>query len=110
MARLNSIMPELVLSISSELLPEMKEYERTSTTVINAYVRPVVAEYLTELSIKMQQKGVKVPLTIMQSNGGLAPVEVVVDKPMYCIESGPAAGVVGAFQLGKRLELSLIHI
>ena len=103
-ARLNSIMPELVLSISSELLPEMKEYERTSTTVINAYVRPVVAEYLTELSIKMEQKGVKVPLTIMQSNGGLAPVEVVVDKPMYCIESGPAAGVVGAFQLGKRLE------
>lgn len=103
-ARLNSIMPELVLSISSELLPEMKEYERTSTTVINAYVRPVVAEYLTELSIKMEQKGIKVPLTIMQSNGGLAPVEVVVDKPMYCIESGPAAGVVGAFQLGKRLE------
>ncbi len=105
-ARLNSIMPELVLSISSELLPEMKEYERTSTTVINAYVRPVVAEYLKELSIKMQQMGVKVPLTIMQSNGGLAPVEVVVDKPMYCIESGPAAGVVGAFQLGKKLQKS----
>ena len=101
---LRSRIPGVALSIASELLPEMREYERTSTTVINAYVRPVVADYLADLSCEMQSMGIKVPLTIMQSNGGLAPVEVVINKPMYCIESGPAAGVVGAYQLGKRLE------
>ncbi len=100
---LRARIPGVDLSISSELLPEMKEYERTSTTVINAYVRPVVADYLTHLSGEMQRMGIKVPLTVMQSNGGLAPLDVVIDRPMYCIESGPAAGVVGVYQLGKRL-------
>ena len=97
--------PEASLSVSSELLPEMREYERTSTTVINAYVRPVVQRYLTRLSEKTREMGIGVPLTIMQSNGGLAPASLAADKPMYCIESGPAAGVVGAYQLGKRLGL-----
>ena len=98
-------MPEASLSVSSELLPEMREYERTSTTVINAYVRPVVHRYLTRLSEKTREMGIGVPLTIMQSNGGLAPASLAADKPMYCIESGPAAGVVGAHQLGERLGL-----
>ena len=98
-------LPQVDLSVSSELLPEVREYERTSTTVINAYVRPVVHRYLTDLSGKARDLGIRAPLTIMQSNGGLAPVDLVVDRPMYCIESGPAAGVVGAYQLGKRLGM-----
>ena len=95
--------PDINLSVSSEILPEMREYERTSTTVINAYVRPVVEEYLVRLNEELARMGIGVPLTIMQSNGGLAPVEIATAKPMYCIESGPAAGVVGAFHLGRRL-------
>ena len=98
-------LPQVDLSVSSELLPEVREYERASTTVINAYVRPVVHRYLTDLSGKARDLGIRAPLTIMQSNGGLAPVDLVVDRPMYCIESGPAAGVVGAYQLGKRLGM-----
>ena len=100
---LRARIPNLNLSVSSEVLPEMREYERTSTTVINAYIRPVVAEYLGRLSQELTKQGIRVPLTVMQSNGGLSPAEAAAEKPMYCVESGPAAGVVGAFHLGRRL-------
>jgi N-methylhydantoinase A len=94
------------MTLSSSLLPEMKEYERTSTTVINCYVRPLVESYLTRLTEGLQTMGISVPLTVMQSNGGLATSRIAMEKPVYCIESGPAAGVVGAYHLGKRLGLS----
>ena len=99
-----SRLPNIHLSISSNLLPEMKEYERTSTTVINGYVRPVVENYLLKLSDELKTLGIKVPLSIMQSNGGRIPVEIATKKPMFCIESGPAAGVVGALTIGKQLN------
>ena len=98
--------PHLNLTLSSELLPEMKEYERTSTTVINCYVRPVVERYLSRLTDGLQSMGIGVPLTVMQSNGGLATSSIAMEKPVYCIESGPAAGVVGAYHLGDRLGVS----
>ena len=97
--------PHLILTMSSELLPEMKEYERTSTTVINGYVRPVVERYLGRLADGLQNMGIGVPLTVMQSNGGLATAKIAMEKPVYCIESGPAAGVVGAYHLGDRLGM-----
>ncbi len=97
--------PHISLSVSSEILPEMREYERTSTTVINGYIRPVVETYLTQLGKELKELGINVPLTIMQSNGGLAAVEMATTKPIYCIESGPAAGVVGAYHVGKRLGI-----
>ena len=96
-------MPQVNLTLSSELLPEMKEYERTSTTVINGYVRPVVERYLGLLTEGLRDMGITVPLSIMQSNGGLATSRIAMEKPVYCIESGPAAGVVGAYHLGDRL-------
>ncbi|MDA0262727.1 MAG: hydantoinase/oxoprolinase family protein [Chloroflexi bacterium] len=98
--------PGVNLTISSDLLPEMKEYERTSTTVINGYVRPVVENYLTLLTGGLTEMGVTVPLTVMQSNGGLATADIAKERPVYCIESGPAAGVVGAYHLGKRLNIA----
>ncbi len=97
--------PGVNLTISSELLPEMKEYERTSTTVINCYVRPVVESYLARLTDGLTEMGVSVPLSVMQSNGGLATSDIAKERPVYCIESGPAAGVVGAYNLGKRLDM-----
>lgn len=97
--------PGVNLTISSELLPEMKEYERTSTTVINCYVRPVVESYLTRLTDGLTEMGVSVPLSVMQSNGGLATSDIAKQRPVYCIESGPAAGVVSAYHLGKRLDM-----
>ena len=97
--------PGVIQTLSSVLLPEMKEYERTSTTVINSYVRPVVEHYLTLLTEGLEDMGITVPLSVMQSNGGLATSGIAMERPVYCIESGPAAGVVGAFHLGRRLDM-----
>ncbi len=94
--------PEMVLSISAEVLPEIKEYERTSTTVINAYVKPVVGRYLRALTADLKQISVGAPLLLMQSNGGLTPAEVAAEMPVHIIESGPAAGVIGAQSLARR--------
>ena len=95
--------PQVILTLSSDLLPEMKEYERTSTTVINCYVRPVVERYLSRLIDGLLSMSISVPLVVMQSNGGLATSGIAMERPVYCIESGPAAGVVGAYHLGGRL-------
>ena len=96
-------LPALDVSLSSELLPEAREYERTSTTVINGYIRPVVERYLQRLVTELRRAGTDAPVTVMQSNGGLMPVELAARKPMFCIESGPAAGVIGAAEIGSRL-------
>lgn len=94
--------PHMVLSVSSEVLPEIKEYERTSTTVINAYVKPVVSRYLRALDADLKRIEVTAPLLLMQSNGGLTPAEVAAEMPMNIVESGPAAGVIGAQALARR--------
>ena len=99
---ISSRAPDMVLSISAEVLPEIKEYERTSTTVINAYVKPVVGRYLRALTADLKQVGITAPLLLMQSNGGLTPAEVAAEMPVHIIESGPAAGVIGAQSLARR--------
>src|SRR5215467_9251195 len=97
--------PELVTCYSIEVLPEIREYERTSTTVINAYVMPIVRRYLTTLRAGLDSVGVKTPLLIMQSNGGLMTDAAATAHPIHIIESGPAAGVVGAQALARRIGL-----
>ena len=93
--------PDLPISISSEVLPEIKEYERSSSTVINAYLTPIVSRYLARLGDDLTARGVQAPLLIMQSNGGLMSATAAAAKPMHIVESGPAAGVVGAQALGR---------
>ena len=93
--------PGLPLSISSEVLPEIKEYERTSTTVINAYVMPVVSRYLRALRSGLDAAGIPARLLLMQSNGGLMASEAAAARPMHIIESGPAGGVIGAQALAR---------
>jgi len=97
--------PELVACYSVEVLPEIREYERTSTTVINAYVMPIVRRYLATLRAGLDDAGVKTPLLIMQSNGGLMTDAAAAARPIHIIESGPAAGVVGAQALARRIGL-----
>src|SRR5215467_6520537 len=97
--------PELVACYSVEVLPEIREYERTSTTVINAYVMPIVRRYLATLRAGLDSVGVKTPLLIMQSNGGLMTDAAAAAHPIHIIESGPAAGVVGAQALARRIGL-----
>ncbi len=97
--------PEWWVSISSEVLPEIKEYERTSSTVINAYVQPVVGRYAREMGEDMAALGIVAPIMVMQSNGGMMPLASARALPMHIIESGPAAGVTGAYHLARRLGL-----
>ena len=100
--------PDLPLSVSCEVLPEIKEYERTSTTVVNAYVMPIVARYLKALRKSLDTAGVPARLLLMQSNGGLTTDAAAAARPMNIIESGPAGGVVGAQALARAKELPKI--
>ncbi len=97
--------PGIHVSISSDLLPEMREYERTSTTVINAYVMPVVKNYLSALHSGLKAQGFESPLLMMQSNGGIMTSEVACEKPIHIIESGPAAGVIASYHLAARMRV-----
>src|SRR3989440_6010432 len=84
--------PHLPLSISYEVLPEIKEYERTSTTVINAYVMPIVATYLRAMRKGLDAAGIPARLLLMQSNGGLTTDAAAAQRPMNIIETRPAGG------------------
>jgi N-methylhydantoinase A len=97
--------PGILLSVSFEVLPEIKEYERTSTTTINAYVMPIVARYLGALRAELDRAQVAAPLLLMQSNGGLTTAGAAERMPANIIESGPAGGVVGAQALARKLDL-----
>ncbi|MCO6417367.1 hydantoinase/oxoprolinase family protein [Siccirubricoccus sp. KC 17139] len=97
--------PKLPVSLSVDVLPEMKEYERTSTTVINAYLGPVLGRYLTGLVEDLKGGGLAAPLLLMQSSGGLMPAPEAARLPVRCVESGPAAGVIGAQALAKRIGM-----
>ena len=94
--------PEHPCSTSFDVQPEIKEYERTSTTVVNAYVLPTVRRYLETLREGLDARGVSAPLHIMQSNGGLTPAAQAAAKPVDIVESGPAAGVVGARAVARQ--------
>ena len=97
--------PDLPHCISYDVLPEIKEYERTSTTVINTYIMPIVTRYLATLRQDLDAKRVTAPLLLMQSNGGLTTAQEAAVKPMNIIESGPAGGVIGAQALARVLDL-----
>jgi N-methylhydantoinase A len=103
-AQVRAALPDIAISISHEILPEIKEYPRTSTTVINAYVQPVVRAYITALDARLRAIGIATGLQLMQSNGGLASAEFAAAAPAHIIESGPAAGVVGGAALARRLD------
>ena len=103
-AMVRAALPDLPISLSSEILPEIREYPRTSTTVINAYVQPVVRAYLTTLSARLAARGIAAPVQLMQSNGGLASAGFAAAQPVHVVESGPAAGVVGAAVLAGALD------
>jgi len=97
--------PDLTLCISAEVLPVINEFERSSTSVINAYVRPIVERYLNRLSGEVARIGIDAPLLLMQSNGGLTTARAAAVTPMHIIESGPAAGVVGVQALTQRIGI-----
>lgn len=98
--------PDLTVSISSEVVPEIREWERTSTTVANVYVRPVVARYLGDLEQALQRLGYTGSLFIMLSSGGVCTVETARTYPIRLVESGPAAGALAASEYGMRAGIA----
>jgi N-methylhydantoinase A len=96
--------PEVAVSLSSEVAPEIREYERTSTTVANVYARPLVEGYLTSLEDRLRRLGFDGSLYIMLSNGGTASVETARRFPVRLLESGPAAGALAAAFYGRATD------
>lgn len=94
--------PDLPVCVSSDVLPQIKEHERTSTTVVNMYILPVVEAYLKKLERDLSAQGVEAPILLMQSNGSLASLREARARPVNIVESGPAAGVVGSVHHGAR--------
>ena len=88
--------PALTLSLSSDVMPEIREFERTSTTVANVYVKPIAHRYLNKLRVEVRQLGFRGDLYIMLSNGGITTCEAASEYPIRLIESGPAAGALAA--------------
>ena len=97
--------PNLYVSGSIDVLPEIREYERTSTTVINSYIGPIVDNYLESMQKRLDHANMAVPISIMQSNGGVMSYAAARRSPARIIESGPAAGVVEAIRLADRIGL-----
>jgi N-methylhydantoinase A len=93
---IESEFPSLTLSLSSDVMPEIREFERTSTTVANVYVKPIAHRYLHKLRAEVQQLGFRGDLYIMLSNGGITTCETASEYPIRLIESGPAAGALAA--------------
>ena len=102
-ALLKEEFPEAIISLSSEVAPEFREYLRASTTVINAAVRPIVSRYLTSIESRLKAAGLSAELLVMQSNGGVLTFGAASEKPVFMVESGPAAGVIAASYLGNTL-------
>ena len=94
--------PGAHLSLSSEVLPVFREYERTITTVLNAYVMPRVSYYLENLDHELRDLGVEAPLLIMKSNGGVIGAETAIRQPVHTALSGPAAGVMAAVDVAAK--------
>ena len=98
---IHEVVPEAQVYLSCETLPQIREYPRLTTTIVNAYVAPVVNRYIHRLEEALQSRRITKPLYIMQSNGGSLTGGALRDIPVRMIESGPAAGVLGAAHIGR---------
>lgn len=93
--------PELPATLSSEILPEFREYERTQTAVVNAYIKPPVRRYLSGLQGKLREAGHSATINVLRSDGGLMTVEGACERPVYAVLSGPSGGVSGALFVAR---------
>jgi N-methylhydantoinase A len=99
---IHSLYPEAYVSISSDVFPQWREYERTSTTVIDAYLKPVIHRYVTALDRDVRERGIR-QLLIMRSNGGVMTTATAAENPITMVRSGPAGGAVAAAAISELL-------
>ena len=100
-----AILPDLPISLSSEVCPEVREYERFCTTAANAYVQPFMASYLRRLGERFRERGFGCPILLMTSGGGLTGLETAIRFPIRLVESGPAGGAVLAIRVAAEMGL-----
>ncbi len=105
---LGAAAPELSITLSSEVCPEIREYERQSTTCANAYVRPLMARYLTRLERDLRARGFACPFLLMTSGGGLTGFDTAVAFPIRLVESGPAGGAILASRIASECGLDRV--
>jgi N-methylhydantoinase A len=103
-AFLRERLPGVLVTASSEITREWREFERSSTAVLNAYVQPILAGYLADLEQRLRGEGLTAPLFAMLSNGGAATFDAARQTPIALVESGPVAGVTGAAHLGRAID------
>jgi N-methylhydantoinase A len=101
-------LPGVPISISSDVSPEMREWERFSTTVANAYVQPLMASYLTRLERELRARGLAAPIFLMLSGGGLTTIETACRFPIRMVESGPAGGAIFAAHVARQCGLERV--
>ena len=99
------LLPDAFVTLSVDVLPQIREYERTSTTVVNAYVGPPVRRYLEGMEADLKAAGCQARVSVMQSSGGAIDAAAVKETPAQIVECGPAAGVVGAAHLARMLGI-----
>ena len=107
-AAVAAALPAIPVTLSSEIDPEYREYERFSTAVVNAALMPIVRGYIERLAQALKERGISVPLYVMQSNGGLAAAERIAGTPAAIIESGPASGVIAAAELAREKAIDRV--
>jgi len=105
---LNQELPDIPVSLSSEISPEMREWERFSTTVANAYVQPMMAGYLRQLEADLRSAGIPAPLFLMMSGGGLTTIDTACRFPIRLVESGPAGGAIFSAHLSRECGLNRV--
>ncbi|MGI9317435.1 MAG: hydantoinase/oxoprolinase family protein, partial [bacterium] len=89
---LSSLLPDIPISLSSEVCPELREYERFSTTVADAYIKPLIVDYLATTAQRLNEIGLSCPLFMVTSSGGLMEIEAAIARPIHLVESGPSGG------------------
>jgi len=107
-AIVRGVWPEVPISLASEVSPEMREWERFSTTVANAYVQPLMARYLHALAAGLEAGGVTCPLFLMLSGGGLTTLDTAARLPIRLVESGPAGGAIFAAHVARQRGLERV--
>src|SRR5438876_1413144 len=101
-------LPDMTFTLSSEVSPEMREYERFSTACANAYVQPMMGRYLASLETLLEREGFRCPLFLMLSGGGLTTVETAIRFPVRLVESGPAGGAIFASHIARQCGLDKV--
>jgi N-methylhydantoinase A len=105
---LQARLPDVMISLSSEVSPQMREYERFNTTIANAYIKPLMKSYLSRLGARLGAEGVDCPIFLMHSGGGIMSIESAAEFPVRLVESGPAGGAIFAAHIAARYGLDKV--